>query len=57
MLAIWSELAAIFDRTAEATMSEPQPSIRSRKARDLAHSLARRTGETIDRLGELALER
>jgi hypothetical protein len=38
-------------------MSEPQLSIRSSKARDLAHSLARRTGQPITRLVELALER
>lgn len=38
-------------------MSEPQLSIRSRKARDLAHSLAWRTGQPINRLVELALER
>jgi hypothetical protein len=38
-------------------MSEPQLSIRSSKARDLAHSLARRTGQPINRLVELALER
>jgi antitoxin VapB len=38
-------------------MSEPQLSIRSGKARDLAHALARRTGQPINRLVELALER
>lgn len=38
-------------------MSEPQLSIRSTKARDLAHALARRTGQPINRLVELALER
>lgn len=38
-------------------MSEPQLSIRSAKARDLAHALARRTGQPINRLVELALER
>jgi hypothetical protein len=38
-------------------MSEPQLSIRSTKARDLAHSLAKRTGQPINRLVELALER
>jgi antitoxin VapB len=37
-------------------MSEPQLSIRSSKARDLAHSLARRTGQPINRLVEQALE-
>src|SRR3546814_18509012 len=38
-------------------MSEPQLSIRSSKARDLAHALARRTGPPINRLVEQALER
>lgn len=38
-------------------MSEPQLSIRSGKARDLAHALSRRTGQPINRLVELALER
>lgn len=38
-------------------MSEPQLSVRSGKARDLAHALARRTGQPINRLVELALER
>jgi hypothetical protein len=38
-------------------MSEPQLSVRSSKARDLAHALARRTGQPINRLVELALER
>lgn len=38
-------------------MSEPQLSIRSSKARDLAHALARRTGQPINRLVEQALER
>lgn len=37
-------------------MSEPQLSIRSTKARDLAHALARRTGQPINRLVEQALE-
>lgn len=37
-------------------MSEPQLSIRSAKARDLAHALARRTGQPINRLVEVALE-
>ncbi len=37
-------------------MSEPQLSIRSSKARDLAHALARRTGQPINRLVEIALE-
>lgn len=40
-----------------SAMSEPQLSIRSAKARDLAHALARRTGQPINRLVELALER
>jgi antitoxin VapB len=39
------------------TVSEPQLSIRSSKARDLAHALSRRTGQPINRLVELALER
>jgi hypothetical protein len=38
-------------------MSEPQLSVRSTKARDLAHDLARRTGQPINRLVEQALER
>ncbi len=38
-------------------MSEPQLSIRSSKARDLAHALARRTGQPINKLVEQALER
>jgi antitoxin VapB len=38
-------------------MSEPQLSVRSSKARDLAHSLAKRTGQPINRLIEVALER
>jgi len=38
-------------------MSEPQLSIRSTKARDLAHALAKRTGQPINRLVEQALER
>lgn len=38
-------------------MSEPQLSIRSTKARDLAHALARRTGQPINKLVEIALER
>ncbi len=37
-------------------MSEPQLSIRSAKARDLAHALARRTGQPISKLVERALE-
>lgn len=37
-------------------MSEPQLSIRSAKARDLAHALARRTGQPVNKLVELALE-
>ena len=38
-------------------MSEPQLSVCSSKARDLAHALARRTGQPINKLVELALER
>ena len=38
-------------------MSEPQLSIRSAKARALAQSLARRTGLSMNRLVERALER
>ena len=38
-------------------MSEPQLSVRSTKARDLAHALARRTGLPINKLVEQALER
>ncbi|WP_377293383.1 type II toxin-antitoxin system VapB family antitoxin [Rhizobium sp. SG2393] len=38
-------------------MSEPQLSIRSSKARELAHALSRRTGQPINRLVEIALER
>ncbi|MEF0943098.1 type II toxin-antitoxin system VapB family antitoxin [Rhizobium sp. BR 362] len=38
-------------------MAEPQLSVRSTKARDLAHALARRTGQPINRLVEQALER
>ncbi|PDT11389.1 transcription factor [Rhizobium sp. J15] len=38
-------------------MSEPQLSVRSSKARDLAHALARRTGQPINKLVEIALER
>ncbi len=38
-------------------MSEPQLSVRSTKARDLAHALARRTGQPINKLVEIALER
>jgi antitoxin VapB len=38
-------------------MSEPQLSVRSIKARDLAHALARRTGQPINKLVEQALER
>ncbi len=38
-------------------MSEQQLSIRSSKARDLAHALARRTGQPINKLVEIALER
>ena len=37
-------------------MSEPQLSVRSTRARDLAHALSRRTGQPINRLVELALE-
>jgi len=38
-------------------MPEPQLSIRSTKARDLAHALAHRTGQPINKLVEQALER
>ena len=38
-------------------MSEPQLSVRSTKARELAHALARRTGQPINKLDERALER
>ena len=38
-------------------MPEPQLSVRSTKARDLAHALARRTGQPINKLVEQALER
>jgi len=38
-------------------MSEQQLSVRSSKARDLAHSLAKRTGQPINKLVERALER
>lgn len=38
-------------------MSEPQLSIRSGKARDLARALARGTGQPINRLVEQTLER
>lgn len=38
-------------------MSEPQLSIRSAKARELAHALARRTGMPMNKLVEQALER
>lgn len=38
-------------------MTEPQLSVRSAKARDLAHALARRTGMPVNRLVEQALER
>lgn len=38
-------------------MSEPQLSIRSAKARTLARSLSRRTGLSMNRLVEQALER
>lgn len=37
-------------------MSEPQLSVRSARARDLAHDLAKRTGQPINKLVELALE-
>ncbi|MBL0373679.1 type II toxin-antitoxin system VapB family antitoxin [Rhizobium sp. KVB221] len=37
-------------------MSEPQLSIRSAKAKELAHALARRTGMPMNRLVEQALE-
>lgn len=38
-------------------MSEPRLSVRSSKARDLAHALAKRTGQPINKLVERALER
>ena len=38
-------------------MTEPQLSIRSAKAKTLAHALARRTGLSMNRLVETALER
>lgn len=38
-------------------MTEPQLSVRSAKARDLAHALARSTGLPVNRLVEQALER
>ena len=38
-------------------MSETQLSVRSTKARDLAHALAKRTGQPINKLVERALER
>jgi hypothetical protein len=38
-------------------MTEPQLSIRSAKAKSLAHALARRTGLSMNRLVETALER
>ncbi|MGH6809696.1 MAG: type II toxin-antitoxin system VapB family antitoxin [Ensifer adhaerens] len=38
-------------------MSEPQLSIRSAKAKELAHALARRTGMPMNKLVERALER
>ncbi|MHC5234250.1 type II toxin-antitoxin system VapB family antitoxin [Brucella sp. LJL56] len=38
-------------------MSEQQLSVRSSKARDLARSLARHTGQPINKLVERALER
>jgi hypothetical protein len=37
-------------------MSEPQLSVRSTRARDLAHALSRKTGQPINRLVEIALE-
>jgi hypothetical protein len=37
-------------------MSEPQLSVRSTKARDLAHALARRTGQPIGAVREPAAE-
>lgn len=38
-------------------MSEPQLSIRSARAKELAHALARRTGLPMSKLVERALER
>jgi hypothetical protein len=40
----------------EVTMAEPQLSVRSSKARDLAHRLARRENRTIADVVERALE-
>lgn len=37
-------------------MSEPQLSVRSAKAKELAHALARRTGMPVNRLVEQALD-
>ncbi len=37
-------------------MPEPQLSVRSAKARDLAHALAKRTGQPINKVVEQALE-
>ena len=38
-------------------MTEPQLSVRSAKAKELAHALARRTGMPMSKLVEQALER
>ncbi|MDX0445186.1 transcription factor [Sinorhizobium medicae] len=52
-----AEIAILrWDLIEETQMSEPQLSVRSSKARDLAHALARRTGQPINRLVEQALE-
>jgi antitoxin VapB len=62
--AICHELVAILrlspylaDERTRHAMPEPQLSIRRSKARDLAHALSRRTGQPINRLVQLALER
>ncbi|ASP93338.1 transcription factor [Sinorhizobium meliloti] len=53
----YAEIAILrWDLIEETQMSEPQLSVRSSKARDLAHALARRTGQPINRLVEQALE-
>jgi hypothetical protein len=41
----------------EAAMPEPQLSVRSARARDLAHMLAKRERRTVAQVVELALER
>jgi hypothetical protein len=54
-----SPFVAIFpaESREQTYMSETQLSVRSTKARDLAHALAKRTGQPINKLVELALER